>query len=156
MEGARPAIAGDLDRIAQLARALHTELADMRGGEIWQLFEARREPFADAYGALLDRSDAHLVVGMIDDVVVGFAAGEVATLLDGRCLGRTTDLFVETEAREVGVAEAMLTDLLAFFGNQGCFAVDALALPGHRAAKNFFEEQGFTARLIVMHHRLQP
>jgi hypothetical protein len=34
--------------------------------------------------------------------------------------------------------------------------VDVIALPGHRATKNFFEEQGFTARAIVMHHGLDP
>ena len=32
--------------------------------------------------------------------------------------------------------------------------MDAMALPGHRSAKNFFEESGFTARKLVMHHRL--
>ena len=39
---------------------------------------------------------------------------------------------------------------------EGCVGIDAFALPGHRAAKNFFEEQGFTARAIVMHHVLPP
>jgi hypothetical protein len=37
---------------------------------------------------------------------------------------------------------------------RGCSGVDATALPGNRATKNFFEESGFTARLLVMHHRL--
>ena len=32
----------------------------------------------------------------------------------------------------------------------------ALALPGHRATKNFFEGQHFTARALVMHRRLGP
>ena len=34
-----------------------------------------------------------------------------------------------------------------------CVGIDALVLPGHRAAKNFFEESGFTARALVMHHK---
>ena len=33
--------------------------------------------------------------------------------------------------------------------------VDAIALPGHRATKNFFEEHHFTARALTMHHRLE-
>ena len=37
----------------------------------------------------------------------------------------------------------------------GCVGVDVRALPGHRAAKNFFETHGFTARALVMHHPLQ-
>ena len=32
--------------------------------------------------------------------------------------------------------------------------IDATALPGNRATKNFFEAHGFTARLLVMHHAL--
>ena len=34
-------------------------------------------------------------------------------------------------------------------------AVDAFALPGHRATKNFFEEEGFTARALIMHRPLR-
>ena len=44
--------------------------------------------------------------------------------------------------------------LLEWCRDQGCRGVDALALPGMRATKNFFEESGFSARLIVMHHRM--
>jgi hypothetical protein len=29
-------------------------------------------------------------------------------------------------------------------------------LPGHRAAKNFFEEQGFVARSLTMYRGLSP
>jgi hypothetical protein len=52
----------------------------------------------------------------------------------------------------------MLADLVEFFTARGCVGVDAFALPGHRAAKNFFEESGFSARAIVMHHsfRAEP
>ncbi|MGH9181071.1 MAG: hypothetical protein ACRDY5_05080 [Acidimicrobiales bacterium] len=44
--------------------------------------------------------------------------------------------------------------LLAWFGDRRCAGIDAVALPGQRATKNFFEGNGFTARLIVMHRRL--
>ena len=50
----------------------------------------------------------------------------------------------------------MLGSMVAFCVREGCVGVDAFALPGHRAAKNFFEESGFTARAIVMHHVLEP
>ena len=48
----------------------------------------------------------------------------------------------------------MMGDLVAWCEEQGCAGMDAMALPGHRSAKNFFEESGFTARKLVMHHRL--
>jgi len=35
---------------------------------------------------------------------------------------------------------------------EGLRLFDARVSPGHRAAKNFFEAHGFSARLIVMHH----
>jgi GNAT superfamily N-acetyltransferase len=65
-----------------------------------------------------------------------------------------SERFVDAEARAVGVGEAMLEALVAYCTREGCVGVDAFALPGHRAAKNFFEESGFTARAIVMHHVL--
>jgi GNAT superfamily N-acetyltransferase len=151
VEGARAARRDDLARVAQLARAMRAELRALRGGALWAEREALAEPLEDAYAAFLDRDDACLLVGAIDDVVVGFAAVRVETLHDGARLGVVTDLFVEEPAREVGVGEAMVEQVLEFCSAAGCIGVDALALPGSRSAKNFFEESGFTARAIVMH-----
>jgi ribosomal protein S18 acetylase RimI-like enzyme len=94
-----------------------------------------------------------LVVGTIDGTVVGFGVAVVEILRSGAALGVITDLFVEPEARAVSVGEALASQLVAFCDERGCIGVDAFALPGHRAAKNFFEEFGFTARGIVMHRR---
>ena len=49
---------------------------------------------------------------------------------------------------------ALFAEALAWMGRIGCTGVDALALPGARATKNFFEENGFTARLLVVHRPL--
>ena len=153
-EGVRAAQRADVPEILRLAAAMRAELRPMRGGAVWSVREARREPLDRAYVELLDRPDACLVVGTIDGAVVGFGAGEIETLQDGRSLGVASELFVDPEARAVGVGEAMLGALVAFFKERDCVGVDAFALPGHRAAKNFFEESGFTARAIVMHHSL--
>ena len=154
-EGVRPARGADVPAILDLVSALRSELTPMRGGTIWAVREARPEPLEAAYKALLDRSDALVVVGTIDDTPVGFGVGEVETLQDGSRLGVVSELFVDPEARAVGVGEAMLGALVDFCTAAGCIGVDAFALPGHRAAKNFFEESGFTARGILMHHRLE-
>ena len=153
-EGVRAARASDVPEIVRLAGALRDELEPMRGGRLWAVREARPGPLDVAYLQLLDRPDACLVVGTIDGTVVGFGVGETELLQDGRPLGVTRELFVDPEARAVGVGEAMLGALIGFFRERGCVGVDAFALPGHRAAKNFFEESGFTARAIVMHHTL--
>ena len=128
----------------------------MRGGTIWAVREARSGPPEAIYAALLDDSASCVVVGTLDDVVVGFGVATVEALADGRRLGVVGELFVDPEARAVGVGESMVEALVAFCAGRDCVGVDALALPGHRAAKNFFEESGFTARAIVMHHVIEP
>ena len=65
-----------------------------------------------------------------------------------------TDLFVEPDARSVGIGEALVGLIVEFCAARGCIGIDAAALPGHRAAKNFFEGHGFTARSLVMHRSL--
>ena len=156
MEASRPATADDIPRVVELAELMRAELGSMRGGALWLEREAWPEPLADAYDALLERDDALLTVGTIDDVVLGFGAVMVEQLRSGVRLGVVTDLFVEEPARAVGVGEALIDTLVAHCRTAGCIGVDAAALPGHRAAKNFFETHGFTARALTMHHRLAP
>jgi GNAT superfamily N-acetyltransferase len=92
--------------------------------------------------------------GTIDDVVVGYAIVRREELRTGEVLAVVDGLYVEEEARQVGVGEALMEQVLAWATARGCTGVDAIALPGSRATKNFFEESGFTARLLVMHRRL--
>lgn len=155
-EEVRLAGAADIPEIVELAGLLRAELETMRGGRIWVVREARPGPPERAYAELLQRPDARVVVGTIDGSVVGFGAGTVEKLQDGRLLGVVSELFVHPEARAVGIGELMLSVLVEFFAAHDCVGVDAFALPGHRAAKNFFEESGFTARAIVMHSPLPP
>lgn len=154
MEGTRPATPEDVPRIADLAGLARHELTPMKGGALWAAREAIAPPFEAAYTALLGRDDALVVVGTLDDTVVGFGVATIERLRSGDTLGAVTDLFVEPDARSVGVGEAMAEALVAFCAEHRCVGIDALALPGHRAAKNFFEESGFTARALVMHRPL--
>jgi GNAT superfamily N-acetyltransferase len=155
-EAVRPATPEDLPAIVALVEALRAELTPMRGGRIWAVREARPGKADEVYGALLADAATCVVVGTLDDVVIGFGVVTIESLTDGGLLGVVTEMFVDSEARAVGVGEAMLGAMVTFCTDQGCVGVDALALPGHRAAKNFFEESGFTARAIVMHHSLLP
>lgn len=147
-EAARSATPGDLAAIAQLVGELAEELTPMRGGSIWSVKEARAVPLGERD---LGRDDVLVVVGTVDEVVVGFGVATIETLHDGRRLGVITELFVHPDGRGVGVGEAMLELLVGFLARSHCVGIDAMALPGHRAAKNFFEQNGFVARRIVMH-----
>ena len=154
MEPARAATADDVERLVELAHALHDELRDMRGGRLWEMRDARVQPDAAAFVALLTRPDAAVVVGTIDGVVVGYGTLELEVLADGSRLGVIGDLFVEPDARAVAVGETVAAALIARAEEAGCAGIDAFALPGHRQAKNFFERNGFTARALVMYKPL--
>ena len=154
MDGCRPATEADLPRLDELARAVIAELAPTRGGAVWKAREARAEPLAENLGPLLGDPDHRVLVGTIDGVVMGYAVGRLERLADGTTLGVIDDIFVEEGARGIGIGEGMINDLIAWCEKAGCIGIDAMALPGHRLTKNFFEESGFSARQLVMHRRM--
>jgi ribosomal protein S18 acetylase RimI-like enzyme len=156
VEHARLARDDDLARILDLARELREELAEYRGGALWRLRDAVPEPLAVTFAEARSRPDARLVVGTLDDVVVGYGMVEFEALPDGSRLAEVRELYVEPPARAVGTGEAITDLLVTECHRAGCRAIDVIALPGHRATKNFFEDQGFTARALVMHRDLEP
>jgi ribosomal protein S18 acetylase RimI-like enzyme len=151
VEAARPATTADLARIAELAHALRRELKEERGGPLWAGRESQPEPLDAVLTARLDQDDAAVLVGTYDDVIVGYGTAWIDHLRDGSQLGVIDEIYVEPEARGVGVGETLVERLVAFCRDAGCSGIDATALPGHRQAKNFFERAGFSARLLVMH-----
>ena len=66
-----------------------------------------------------------------------------------------SDLYTDPGARELGIGEAMMDELIGWCRQRGCFGVDSLALPGDRHTKNFFESFGLVARAIVVHRPLR-
>jgi len=154
VEGARPATPDDVPRLAELNRLALADMAEMRGGIVFAAREARAEPFEAELSAALTDERTCVLSGTIDDVIIGYAVAHIEELRDGTRLGVITDLFVEGEARGVAVGESLMDALLVWLRERKCDAVDAYALPGDRSTKNFFEGSGFTARLLVMHHKL--
>lgn len=154
MEGARPATCDDLATLARLAEDAVAEQFDQRGGAIWASRETRPLPALPSLEASLGDDGQLLLVGTFDEVVVGYAGARLERLRNGELLGVVTDLFVEPGARGVGVGEALIEEVLGWCGERGCCGVDAVALPGNRDTKNFFETFGFTARAIIVHRRL--
>jgi len=155
VEGARPATEDDVSQLAALNRLALAELAGFRGGVLFGVRESRPEPFEDDFQRAVRDPERCVLVGTLDDVPIGYAAATTELLRDDTRLGVITDLYVEPEGRGVGVGEVLMDELLRWFTARGCHAVDAVALPGDRTTKNFFEASGFTARLLVMHHRIE-
>ena len=153
-EAARPATAADLARLATLAEEAVAEQRESRGGDVWSRREARALPAEPSLAEDLEHPDVLVLAGTIDDAVVGYAVVRTEPVRGGELLGLVTDIYVEPEARAVGVGEVLLDAVLGWCGERGCCGVDALALPGNRETKNFFETFGFTARALVVHRRL--
>ncbi|MGH9136695.1 MAG: GNAT family N-acetyltransferase [Acidimicrobiales bacterium] len=156
-EAARPAEPDDLARAAELYELATAELRAERGGDVWARHSGRPDRDAAVVArleTLLADPAALALVGTLDGVVVGYALVRAVELSDGSRLADLTDVYVEPEGRQVGIAELLLDAVLAWARQQGCFGVDAVALPGMRETKNFFEAAGLTARAIVVHKRL--
>jgi GNAT superfamily N-acetyltransferase len=157
MESARPAALDDSEACAALCVQALEEISGVRGGPLF----ARRETglLAKALirpgglSRLLSDHRRIVMVGLVDDVVVGLAVAR-AELVGETSLGVVDAFYVEPEARGVGVGRKMLDSVVSWLGSKGCRAVDVNVLPGQRETKNFFEATGFKARLITMNRQL--
>ena len=151
MELARRATPADVDELTALVVAEHAELRTQRGGELWAAHAApaSRERLA----AAVHDERALVLAGTIDGVVLGVAT---VRAVDARGIGPVAvidDLFVDPEARDVGVGAALIDEIERWARALGCVGIDAIVLPGNRAAKNFFETHGLVARAISVHRR---
>lgn len=153
MEGARVAEASDLAAIATLLEVSRAELASQRGGPLWTRKEARETPLEALLGASAP-SGMVVLAGTIDDVVVGYVVARSEAVRGGEVLCVVDEIYVEPEARGVGVGGAMMDLLITWATDAGCTGVDAMVLPGSRHTKNFFERFGLTARAIIVHRSL--
>lgn len=151
MEAARPATTEDLPRIVDLAAQLVAELADQRGGALFAVRDSPAPPLDAHYRARYTDEASLLGAGLVDDTVAGFVSVVAEELRDGTQLAVVEALFVEPGFRGVGVGECLADLAVGWAAARGCRGIDAIALPGNRAAKNFFEAHGFVARSIVMH-----
>lgn len=59
-------------------------------------------------------------------------------------------VFVEPEAREVGLGDSMVLHLLHALRGRGATRLGSQAQPGNRALKNLFERHGLVAQTILV------
>jgi L-amino acid N-acyltransferase YncA len=154
VEAARLATPEDVPRLAELAAESVAEQAEARGGAIWSQREARALPADESLRSALGDPSQLVLAGTIDGAVVGYAVVAQERLRTGALLGVLRDIYVEPQCREVGVGEALVDEVIGWCRSAGCVGIDALALPGNRETKNFFESFGFTARALIPHRKL--
>ena len=143
---ARRATGDDLADLERLHRAAVAGLAGVRGGEELAA-EVARDEVGPSLRHDLAAPDRGVLVGCLGSEPVGHA---VLELHAGRP-GELVELWVEPAARAVGVGHALLEQALEMARAAGCTGLDARALPGDRATKNFFEDHAMVARSITVH-----
>ena len=90
--------------------------------------------------------------GRSAEAVVGFL---VAVLHhDPMPVARIDQVFVETDARELGFGDGLVTAALDWAREVHAELIEAETLPGDRNIKNLYERAGVTARLITVSKRL--
>lgn len=151
---ARKAREADLDVLEALVAAAAADVGTMRGGDVWLLTHTGHSPERSSLEADLAAGDRTLVVGMIDEVVMGYGAATAAHRPGEGPVVTVTGLWVLPDARDVGVAEAVMDELLAWSHAHSAVAIESSVLPGNRAGKNFFERYGLVARAITVRRRL--
>lgn len=155
MHGARQAVSADLSDLEALAVAAIAEMREHRGGELWSRTIGRREPLGPALALAIADPRHLLLCGTYDGITVGYAVVHLAPLSDLRELAIVDDLYTLPDARHVGVGEAMMDLIVPWATAAGACGIDAVALPGMRDTKNFFESFGLVARAIVVHRPLR-
>jgi GNAT superfamily N-acetyltransferase len=151
VEHARLANAADLPAVTALSDMAVSEVSGQRGGSLLVDSLLGGGPLEETLAGALDDPDRVLVVGTTDGVPVGFALARYDRTRR-QPIGVIDTVYVEPSARQVGVGEAIVDLIVSWCAARGCRGVDAPALPGSRPTKAFFEDNGFVARLLVMHH----
>lgn len=149
----RLATAQDIPLLVSLYRELEKEMVAL--SDLWPLTSGLAEPIEGSWDQALSDPDTVTVIGSYEGYPFGFVMARIESQLpqaEGLRIGAIRLVFVEQEAREAGVGEAMREHILGALRARGITRFDAHVLPGHRLAKNFFEQGGFSARHIVMHH----
>ncbi len=150
---ARLATVDDLEVLLALYRGLEEEMVGLE--PIWRVTSGLPDPVDVALLAAVVDEAAVVTIGEIESQPFGFLIATDDPLLPqahGERLGSIRYVFTVHEAREVGVGEAMRDAALSALRTRGITKFDAHVVPGHRLSKNFFEQAGFAARSIIMHH----
>jgi GNAT superfamily N-acetyltransferase len=151
VESVRAATPDDLATVVGLAADFVAEQRRARGGPMWEASDGGALRGADTLRAAIDDPTKLVLVGRIDEVVVGMLLATLEALDDGSLLAVIRGLYVEPQGRQVGVGSALLDAAVAWATAKGCRGIDATVLPGNREGKNFFEMHGMVARAIQVH-----
>lgn len=142
--------------VAELTRLLTDAMAGtptQRGGRLSGFPQRHIRPEVRILDALQIETQTAFV-GLLEEHHVGIALVTIVDNMPGGLLARVEELYVEPDAREVGIGELLLDACTQWARAKGCSGIEVEALPGARSAKNLAERSGFTARLLTLYRKL--
>ena len=152
-ESARFAEISDLVEFEYLHASSRENINGRKGAEQWLEINSLKGDSDVLFQNLVNDSNYLCVLGLYEDHPFGFLIAE-QTQLQGELSVDIREVFVDPEAREVGIGEAMMDFLLEWARSASAATLTSRALPGDRELKNFFERYKVTARLIEVARRL--
>jgi len=156
IEAARLAADGELPTVAHLADVARTEVEESKGGPMYLRREGRPQPYLPALQAQAADERAAVVVGLIDECIIGFATVVESELRDGALLAEIQEIYVLPDARGIGIGELMLDIVMDWARQRGCERLEGSVLPGNRHGKNFFERAAMVTRVLRVSTPLDP
>lgn len=145
-EQVRPAAPPDIDELLRLESDAWAAAAARRGGE--ELTRGAGVPSRRRWAEDLADPSVTVLVATIDGVPIGVLRARSDGIL------RVELIWVEPEARGLGLGDALLAAALDAGRRRGDRAIEAVALPGDRETKNLYERAGIKARAIIVHRPL--
>jgi len=147
----RAASPADEATLGNLRDQAFADLGPARGGAMYVERHAAELP---ALRADWSQATRRVWLGGLENVELGYLLGAAVPLPSGATVGVIEGIYVARAARACGIGELMMSAALDWFRSLGCVGVEATALPGERATKNFFEEHGLKARLLTVYRSL--
>ena len=152
-ESARYANEADIHTFKKLFKESRKEAATYKASDIWLANEALSGPPEVIFQDFLSSDCKTLLIGEFDAYPVGFMLIQLFPL-DNNLLARVEEVYVDSEARKVGVGEHLMDEAIKWAKDQGASQILGRTFPGDRHTKNFFERFKVTARLIEVSKRL--
>ena len=152
-ESARYANEADIYTFKKLFQESRKEASTYKASDIWLANEALKGPPEVIFQDFLSSDCKTLLIGEFDAYPVGFMLIQLFPL-DNNLLARVEEVYVDSEARKVGVGEHMMDEAIKWAKDQGASQILGRTFPGDRHTKNFFERFKVTARLIEVSKRL--
>ena len=153
VETARLANSEDEQYFNDLFTAARVETSSAKGFELWNQLESVGNAPGVTFQEFVADTQKAIVIGEYNNYPLGYMLIELLTI-DDKFATNIHEVFVDADAREVGIAEAIMDFTIDWSRANGSTLIMGRAFPGDRATKNFFERFRITARLIEVSKEL--